>query len=360
MNNIVNELINTAKPKMFRGKPTNRKMLNMGVKYYDTNEIPYLKNIDPLIKKYFNIPDEYDNLFINVYEHNHSIGNHCDKDFGMDTTKNIISVSLGINNNHEIITGNQKIGWMKINDNKIDIINNKKIEFDYTTPHSAKTLIKKDLKYRVNFTFRASKKKKKIPKCLIIKGVKHYLVPTTKKYRKIIDYEDEVINEETMNYIYKIKKMTVKPVIINTPINDVFKNIDMRTLIFGFQKHLLSQDKEKYNTKVNDSDNNEETTTFGNLNIGDKVYHNYKIYEIVEKEDKKIKVILSDKEIIVLPHLRFEKNIYEKYVKNKNNESDVKICLYCTSNSICRSFKNQNLEIWKSCYTWDRHISNMS
>ena len=99
MNVIVNGLINTAIPKVFRGKATLRKMVNMGVKYYDTEKIPYIEKIDPLIKQYFDIDDEYDNCFVNVYEHTHSIGRHCDKSFGMDINKDIISVSIGIKNN---------------------------------------------------------------------------------------------------------------------------------------------------------------------------------------------------------------------------------------------------------------------
>ena len=327
MNNIVNELINAAKPKMFRGKPTNRKMLNIGVKYYDTNEIPYLETIDPLIKQYFNIPDEYDNLFINVYEHNHAIGNHCDKDFGMDTTKDIISISLGINNNDEIITGNVKLGWMKINDNKIDIINNKKIEFDYTTPHEAKTLIKKtNLKYRVNFTFRASKKE----------------VEVEKEEEEVETSELDLIIDDFFQPTFdRIEKP--KP----TPINDVFSCIDLRELIFGFKKTMLENDRKSYEEKEKNTNKNSITTRYGLLNIGEKFYEKQEIYQVVKSYDMYIEARKVLPLEINLPCIsRYQKNKYYYYDK----KLDTGLSKNYSKQHICRAFKNQNIEIWRGCY----------
>ena len=155
MNNIVEKLINNSVPKKFRGKPTNRKMYSYGPLYYD-KELPNEKTIPKIIKTYFDIDNSYNECFVNVYKHNDLIGEHTDKSQGMDITKNIISISLGIDNNNNIIKENKKIGWMKLHNNKVDIINNKKIELDYNTPHSAKTILKDNLKYRINFTFRSS------------------------------------------------------------------------------------------------------------------------------------------------------------------------------------------------------------
>ena len=95
MNETITMLIKTAKPKYFRGKPTNRKMFNYGTKYYDDN-IPHIKEIPQNLKDYFHIPDIYDNCFVNVYKNNDLIGIHKDKTENMNTNYDIISVSLGI------------------------------------------------------------------------------------------------------------------------------------------------------------------------------------------------------------------------------------------------------------------------
>ena len=228
INKIVNELIEISEPKLFRGKLTNRKMLNMGSKYYDL-EIPYLENIPIELKQYFDISDEYDNVFVNVYEHNGAIGFHCDKTYGMDLKSKIISISIGIDNNNEVITEDKKLGWMKMDGNKIDIINNKKIEFWYDCEHSAKTLLQKkdNLKYRVNFTFRASKK------LTTFTGKKNMLVPikntSPQQYKRV-------------PYIEKT----------STLFNEVFTNIDMLELIFGFQKKILRKEEIFYeNLRLN-------------------------------------------------------------------------------------------------------------
>jgi len=153
---IVDMLIKESKPKMFRGKPTNRKMFNFGSEYYD-NKIPSEKKVPDELKKYFDIPKEYNNCFVNVYKNNDLIGLHKDKKGNMNINKKIISVNIGLNKDNIIETDkNLKLGWMEINKKKIDIYNKKKIFLDYETPHRAKTKIKDNIQYRINFTFRVS------------------------------------------------------------------------------------------------------------------------------------------------------------------------------------------------------------
>ena len=154
---IVDMLIKESKPKMFRGKPTNRRMFNFGNEYYDS-KIPSQKKVPIELKKYFNIPQEYNNCFVNVYKNNDLIGLHKDKKGNMNINKKIISISIGLNKDNIIETDkNLKLGWMEIDKKKIDIYNNKKIFLDYETPHRAKTKIKDNIQYRINFTFRVSK-----------------------------------------------------------------------------------------------------------------------------------------------------------------------------------------------------------
>ena len=258
MNVIVNNLINFAKPKVFRGKETNRRMINLGSKYYDTTHLPYISTIDPLIKKYFDIDDEYDNCFINIYEHTHSIGRHCDKDFGMDRGKDIISVSIGVKNNKIVKNNDITLGWMKINDVKVTIHNNQKFRFDYNTPHEAKTLIKsQNVDYRINFTFRASKKQ-------VIE----------------LDDENEVINEDTMNYIYEMTELKKKKVKSEANkyknyeniIYSVLKNIELRKIIFDFQHKIFQDVMEKSNEYTRFNGSKIETQK---LQIGDKIRYCY-------------------------------------------------------------------------------------
>jgi len=156
MEDIVKMLIKESKPKMFRGKPTNRRMFNFGKEYYDKN-IPSKEEIPNEVKQYFNIPNYYDNCFINVYKNNDLIGLHKDKTGNMNVNEKIISVSIGINKDGLIINDeNIKLGWMEINKKKIDIYNKKKIELSYEDPHRAKTKLKDNILYRLNFTFRVS------------------------------------------------------------------------------------------------------------------------------------------------------------------------------------------------------------
>ena len=160
MNETIKMLIKTAKSKHFRGKPTNRKMFNYGTKYYD-DTIPHIKEIPQNLKDYFHIPDIYDNCFVNVYKNNDLIGIHKDKTENMNTNYDIISVSIGIEKDEDddfyIKLGkNIKLGWMEIDNKKIDIYNKVKLNIKYESPHRAKTKIKDDIFYRLNFTFRVS------------------------------------------------------------------------------------------------------------------------------------------------------------------------------------------------------------
>ena len=153
---LINIIIENAVPVVYRGKPTNRKMFLLGKKYFDNN-IPNIEKVPKRIKKYFKIPKNYDTCLVNVYEHGHKIGMHTDKKKYVNINYNILSVSIGINNEGDIITDDKlKLGWMEINGKKIDIINNKIITLDYDSPHRAVTRITKNIKYRINFTFRVS------------------------------------------------------------------------------------------------------------------------------------------------------------------------------------------------------------
>ena len=203
---------------------------------------------------YFDIPDEYDNVFVNVYEHNGAIGSHCDKTYGMDLKKKIISVSIGIDNNNQDITEEKKLGWMKMGRYKIDIINNKKIEFWYDCEHSAKTLLQKkdNLKYRVNFTFRASKKKPNV----IFTGEKSILVPikntSPQQYKKI-------------PYVEKT----------STVFNEVFTNVDMLQIIFGFQKKILRKERCFYDNLRQNVSNIRLINEAQFLNVGNMIKFDY-------------------------------------------------------------------------------------
>jgi len=153
---LINIIIENAEPVVYRGKPTNRKLFLLGEKYFDTN-IPNIEKVPKRIKKYFKIPKNYDTCLVNVYEHGNKIGMHTDKKKYVNINYNILSVSIGINNEGGIITDDTlKLGWMEINGKKIDIINNKIITLDYESPHRAVTRITKNMKYRINFTFRVS------------------------------------------------------------------------------------------------------------------------------------------------------------------------------------------------------------
>lgn len=157
MQQIIDMLIIKSKPKLFRGKPTNRKMFNFGTKYYD-DSIPYYDVVPMALKDYFDIDNKYNNCFVNVYKNNDLIGIHKDKIENMDTTQNIISVSIGVDKNGIIQDiKDLKLGWMEINNKKVNIYNKTKIYLDYDSPHRAKTKISDDILYRINFTFRVSK-----------------------------------------------------------------------------------------------------------------------------------------------------------------------------------------------------------
>jgi hypothetical protein len=270
INKIVNQLIEISEPKSFRGKLTNRKMLNMGVKYYDS-EIPYVEHIPIELKQYFDISDEYDNVFVNVYEHNGAIGSHIDKTYGMDLKSKIISISIGIDNNNQVITEEKKLGWMKMGRYKIDIINNKKIEFWYDCEHSAKTLLQKkdNLKYRVNFTFRASKKKPNV----IFTGEKSILVPikntSPQQYKKI-------------PYVEKT----------STVFNEVFTNVDMLQIIFGFQKKILRKERCFYDNLRQNVSNIRLINEAQFLNVGNMIKFDYN--DEPKKSEYMYKVIKSN------------------------------------------------------------------
>ena len=88
---------------------------------------------------------------------------HKDKIENMNTNYDVISVSLGITKDDDddtcYIAFSKKVnlGWMEINGSKINIYNKIKININYDSPHRAKTKLKDDLLYRINFTFRVSK-----------------------------------------------------------------------------------------------------------------------------------------------------------------------------------------------------------
>ena len=344
MNKIVRNLINTADSKTFRGKSTLRKMLNMGVKYYDTCSIPYIKTIDPIILKFFDVSKEYDNCFINVYEHSHGIGLHCDKDFGMDRNMDIISVSIGIKDNNIVLDPSVKLGWMKINGVKHIIFNRQKFTFDYDTPHSANTLIKnrkdasKDVDYRVNFTFRASIKET------------HDIVEDDED--EIID---EIINEDTMNYIYEITKKNKENKENKENINDVFKNEDLMKMIFRFQKKIVYNFDNIYNRKVVDSNLNRTKVKIGGLNIGDRFYEyngrwSSNVYEIVKFTEKSV---ISSRVKLVIMHTEqnckrlrrcSHKSLYYKYNDELCNNTKNKVK---RKNSKVDFYKDKNIEIYE-------------
>mgnify|MGYP003112446701 CR=1 FL=1 len=220
MEDIVKMLIKESKPKMFRGKPTNRRMFNFGKEYYDKN-IPSKEEIPNEVKQYFNIPNYYDNCFINVYKNDDLIGLHKDKIGNMNVNKKIISVSIGINKDGLIINDeNIKLGWMEINKKKIDIYNKKKIELSYEDPHRAKTKLKDNILYRLNFTFRVSINYKEDEKKILKVGDSFECFEEGD-----IDYESPLMEKKSDKIKkWKIIKRTNKFVVIEVNIIEIEKN----------------------------------------------------------------------------------------------------------------------------------------
>jgi hypothetical protein len=145
--------------------------------------------------------------------------------------------------------------------------------------------------------------------------IDNFFRPTERKLEKIINDENEVINEETMNYIYQmteLKKSKKKPVIINTPINDIFKDKNMRDIIFEYKRESMINDEKDFESliqKGKDTNHTEDYKYIGDLKIGDRYGDRYDgVYQIVK---------ITAKSAIALPveYIKIDVEIPDKYNK---------------------------------------------
>jgi hypothetical protein len=179
--------------------------------------------------------------------------------------------------------------------------------------------------------------------------IDNFFRPTELKLEKIINDENEIINEETMNYIYQISELKKKPVIINTPINDIFKDKNMRDIIFGYKRESMINDEKDFESliqKGKDTKNNSYLRRIGNLKIGDRYEDSYEeVYQIVK---------ITAKSVIALPVEYIEINVripdtydsiyfshsYKKYTDKLGTKKHTK-----RKTSMVKSFLFNDIEI---------------
>tara|TARA_R100000805_G_C3562769_1_gene71091 strand:- start:77 stop:553 length:477 start_codon:yes stop_codon:yes gene_type:complete len=146
------KLFELSQPQMFRGKPTRRRCVGVGKRYF-WKDLPVLEEsswIDELREE--NGFEDYDQCLINFYPGGAGIGFHTDKTEGMDTSKPVWMINFGITEDWNEYVG--KLGKMKLEDRDFEI-NSEPIRMDaYTLKHSATTRKCKDFKWRMNITFR--------------------------------------------------------------------------------------------------------------------------------------------------------------------------------------------------------------
>jgi len=158
--------------------------------------------------------------------------------------------------------------------------------------------------------------------------------------------DDEVINEETMNFIYQMTELKKKKKIINTPINDVFKNFDMRNIIFGFKRQIL-EDFESIKQKVIDTRKNLKWTTMNDLKIGERYYDytqdkNVNVYQVFKKTEKSVMSYLVESVEIPVPQFGlFYNNKYYKYTDKLSTKKQTK-----RKTTYVQTYKNKDMEIW--------------
>jgi|TARA_R110000823_G_scaffold168129_2_gene300402 hypothetical protein len=161
----------------------------------------------------------------------------------------------------------------------------------------------------------------------------------------VIDDENEVINEETMNFIYQMTELKKKKKIINTPINDIFKDKNMRDIIFGFQKQIL-QDFKLIKTKVKDTVHNRVYKYMGDLKIGERYYDFERdkgecVFEVIKITAKSV-LSLQVKSVIIQGLDRgLDKRTYYKYTDELCTKKQMK-----RKTTLIDYFKNQDMEIW--------------
>lgn len=103
---------------------------------------------------------------------------------------------------------------------------------------------------------------------------------------------ESIIDEFFQPKIDKIEKIQkVQP--IQTPLNQVFKQPDMRDIIFGFQKTMLKDNLKSIKKKCTKSNNNTKFVDIGDLKIGDRYFnceinHPQKIYEVIRITAKSV------------------------------------------------------------------------
>ena len=138
----------------------------------------------------------------------------------------------------------------------------------------------------------------------------------------------------------------------NYIINSVFKDQNIREIIFLYQKRYLEDDKIQYNERVNETENNKITKKIGELNIGERFsIVNYRftdsnIYEVVKLTSRSVfycKVDMVIQETIKgniqgMSH----KKVYYKCVDGLDTKKKIK-----RRNTDVYYFKNQDMEIWK-------------
>lgn len=174
----------------------------------------------------------------------------------------------------------------------------------------------------------------------------------------IIDDENEVINEETMNYIYQMTELKKKPVIINTPINDIFKDKNMRDIIFGYKRESMINDEKDFESiiqKGKDTRNNLRTEYIGKLKIGDRYEDSFReVYQIVKITAKSVIALPVETIEIDVSHFRQLNNIildnkwypssYTKYTDKLGTKKHTK-----RKTSMVGFFRNPDMEICFFC-----------
>tara|TARA_B100000497_G_scaffold43026_1_gene50134 strand:- start:2134 stop:2751 length:618 start_codon:yes stop_codon:yes gene_type:complete len=138
-----------------------------------------------------------------------------------------------------------------------------------------------------------------------------------------------------------------------TPINDVFSCIDLRELIFGFQKEILQDDLKSIEKKTRECEHNMIDKPAREFKIGDK-YYDYscekrkKLYQVTKITDKSIisYPLLS----IVVPTLddglgRSHTTEYYKYTNELGTEKKIK-----RKSSLLDYLKQQDMEMYEYKY----------
>ena len=158
MQNLIRLCLEKAAPQCIRGVQTKRKALGFGCHYYWNGlTICEWSELTPLLEllrdKVENI-DVYNQCLVNIYTSGGRIGEHLDRPYGMAQETPICSVSYGWKDD-TIVKEDIKLGYLKIEGEKIEILNGIPIVFDgYNIKHSAYTSNSKEFEKRINFTLR--------------------------------------------------------------------------------------------------------------------------------------------------------------------------------------------------------------